>query len=140
MYAPRLSRAWRGLAKGIENLMRLIAFLAFILATVVVHADASSFTGKKLFEWCTSKPQSLGDVSCDIFITGFVQGAMLASGKDKSGEVCLPAGFTPAEARAVFVRTMREPRLNLFMEVDGGLALAATLGMTFRCPGWQKSN
>ncbi len=119
---------------------RLAALLVFALGAVVVRADTLSVTGETLFEWCTSKPQSIEDGYCGLYIAGFVQGAALSAGKDN---LCLPAEFTPAEARAVFIRTIRslkEPQSRFLLGQRLDEALGAILGMTFRCPSREKSN
>jgi hypothetical protein len=113
-------------------MIRLTSLLVFTLSIVVARAN-TSVTGETLFKWCTSEPQSIENGYCDLYIAGFVQGANISNGKDN---ICLPAEFTPAEAREVFIRTVRslkEPQSKFLLSQRLDEALGATLGMTFRC-------
>jgi hypothetical protein len=114
-----------------------LSLVIAIIASTAFDARADpSATGKGLFEWCTSKPYSPEDAACSMYIAGFVHGFMVASAKDKTNILCLPAGFTPDEARAIFLRIMRsldEQGPNFLTDERVDLALAATLGINFHC-------
>lgn len=105
--------------------------VALALAASPQQGNAETITAKTLFEWCTSEPRSLGDALCTMYISGFVHGAKLAVGADRSGLLCLPAAFTGVEGREVFVRVMRT--VEVLSNERPDTALAAALSVEFGC-------
>jgi hypothetical protein len=101
------------------------------------HAEIKVlFCGKYLFDLCMSKSDTLEDLFCNLYISGFVHGAMIAAANGKSDALCLPEGFTGDEARAIFLRTMRhleEPKLSFLMGARADLSLAGALHLAFPC-------
>ena len=86
-----------------------------------------------LFEWCTSEPQTIGDVSCTSYVTGFVHALFIMSAASPSPapELCLPRNFAPSEARTIYIRAMRSnPQLQ---ELPPGIALWVALTNEIPC-------
>jgi Rap1a immunity proteins len=132
---PDLSAEVKG-----EDMTRspLLSIVPIIFSMAAALADDVP-RAKVLFQWCTSKDRSIGDLSCTLYIGGFVNGLMVAGGKDSDAVMCLPDGFTGDEARAVFIRKMRlMGKDSSLWDASVDLALTASLASAFPCA--KKSN
>jgi hypothetical protein len=118
---------------------------AVCLAIVFIAVATSSWaqTGQDLLKLCESK-NAIESMSCELYISGFVHG--MQSSQDLQGTVCLPPSLTGNDATEIFVRTLHDiakaalqgntavPAANPFFTEPQNAALAASLGMKFRCP------
>jgi hypothetical protein len=100
---------------------RFVAAAIFVLGACVTdaNAQASRFTGKDLFEYCTSDQTSVAYFSCVLFIRGFLVGVNLTS--TGTGRVsvpnsnmflCLPNGLNAGLAAAAIVNSWRSIQLT----------------------------
>jgi hypothetical protein len=112
-----------------EGIMRSLPIIAATMLITTASAEERTFTGKQLLTWCTSKSASIEDVSCGLYIAGFVHG--LAAAKD--GLVCLPKGISGMEGRAIFVRMMHTTFKEYPKDEDANAVLLASLGLAFPC-------
>ena len=125
--------------------MWIIICAAALFVASSTHAEdqtTSLPTGADLLKFCTSQ-DSLAQMSCGMYIAGFVHG--MKHGKGLQKEICLPELLTPQEAEAIFVRTLREMKkaaddgsgtpidANPFFTEPQDSALAAALGLNFPC-------
>lgn len=83
-----------------------LTFALFMFAATIGQAGAqpSQFTGKKLFDLCSSD-QSKNNAQffgCVMYARGFLDGYSA-----RETEICLPGWLTPGEAVAAFVRVWR---------------------------------
>jgi hypothetical protein len=116
-----------------------LAFGFLLFATPYSEA----MTGKDLFAWCAGD-NAVENASCMLYITGFVHG--MKSSKELNGIACLPDNLTGLEATEIFTRTMRNiggaavsgkaaaTEANPFFIGPPDAAVAAALGMQFKCP------
>jgi hypothetical protein len=120
----------------VKRSIALLVVTLLVQSTGVSRADEPDIASKTMLKWCTDDPQTLGDVSCMLYVVGFVQALEIASSESKTLDICLPRNFTPAEARAVFIRTLRN--IPQFQEERPDAALWASLGLAYPCA--KKSN
>ena len=117
--------------------------IGIIVLVAAMMSSARAQTGKDLFVACTSK-NPVEQMSCTLYISGFVHG--LQAAEDLSGKICVPKSLTGNEASIIFTETLADiktaaaqgrglgPEANPFFTSPQNAALAATLGMKFRCP------
>jgi hypothetical protein len=117
--------------------------IGIIVLVAAMMSSAHAQTGKDLFVACTSK-NPVEQMSCTLYISGFVHG--LQAAEDLSGKICVPKSLTGNEASIIFTETLADiktaaapgrglgPEANPFFTSPQNAALAATLGMKFRCP------
>jgi hypothetical protein len=120
---------------------RLIALAILMVALNTAHAQ----TGKDLLDVCRSN-NPIERTSCTLYISGFVHG--LQAAQDLNGEICIPNSLTGNEAASIFTGTLAEIETaakdgralsaNPFFNSPQNAALAAALGMKFRCPRTEK--
>jgi hypothetical protein len=111
------------------------AFLA--IALIAATAPSRAQTGQDLLKLCESK-NAVENISCELYISGFVHGMQLA--QELHGTICLPPNLTGAEATEIYIRTLHDvgkgvpPAHNPFFKESQNAAVAASLGMAFKCP------
>jgi len=71
-----------------------------------VAAGASDPTVKDLYDWCNSEPGTTGNLDCELYMRGFVEG-IKDSGSRNS---CLPEAFTATTFRALFLQEEKSLR------------------------------
>jgi hypothetical protein len=113
-----------------------------IVALSFYSTPSWTLTGEGLLSWCMSD-NKIERTSCEVYITGFVQGVLAHS--YLSDKLCFPNNLTGEEATAVFVRKLREiaeasnklnkppPEARAFFSEQSNVALAAALGLQFKC-------
>jgi hypothetical protein len=121
----------------LSHAVRRQVSIALVVAALAISAarsgmaESPELNGGTLLDWCTSAPGSFGDASCTLYIAGFVHGVDIGQSGRTAGPICLPPEFTPAEARAIFIRVMRIAPIGS-ERVD--VALGAALGSQYPCP------
>lgn len=84
-------------------MMRSILALFLCAATIgQASAQAFNFTGKKLFDLCSTGGNNAAFFSCLMYIRGFFDGY-----RAREETICFPENLTPGEAAAAFVRVWR---------------------------------
>jgi hypothetical protein len=110
--------------------------IGIVVLVAVMTASANAQTGKDLFGVCTSK-NVVEQMSCDLYISGFVHG--LQAAEDLRGEICVPQSLTGNEASLLFTEKLAdisrgiEAEANPFFTGPQNAALAAILAMKFPC-------
>jgi hypothetical protein len=119
---------------------RAYLMAAFFLA---LASPSEAQTGHDLLTLCISK-NVVEQMSCKLYIVGFVHG--MQASDDLRGEICVPKTLTGNDATAIFTETLADielaaalgkgmgPDANPFFNGPQNGALAAVLGMKFKCP------
>jgi hypothetical protein len=109
------------------NVSWLSTLAIFLVAGPVMAAEGP--TGNTLYQLCANKTES-AEMACEMWITGFTAGAT-KNAPTKIHSVCLPSRSTPAQARLVIEKFMRE-HPEVLQLPDAAVAYAA-LGQAFPC-------
>jgi hypothetical protein len=80
----------------------LLGLLMLAGSTGQATAQPSSFTGKTLFDLCSSEPNNAAYLSCVMYIKGFLDGYSA-----RKTTICFPEGLNLGGAAAAFVRVWR---------------------------------
>jgi hypothetical protein len=112
--------------------VRRFLVTAMLLGCLSMQAKSDDFSGSELFDQCTSKTPELR-TQCDIWIRGFAAG--LSSGQEAASlepRICLPDGFTGAQAALIIKKFMDEyPQL---LHYNAKLVAIVALANEFPCP------
>jgi len=92
--------------------VRMMLVTALIAFAGPANAQPTQSNTKMMFEWCNSESRSIEDISCALYISGFVQGLQVHLAKEPSKEICLPDDGT-IDGRTIFVRSIRAMKQNL---------------------------
>lgn len=103
-----------------------------LLGCLSTQAKSGDFSGSELFDQCMSTTAELR-TQCDIWISGFAAG--LSSGQEAAflqPRICLPDGFTGAQAALIIKKFMNEyPQL---LHYNADLVAIVALANEFPCP------
>jgi hypothetical protein len=90
----------------------LIIIAAWLLIFFSVNSSSAAepkiMTANRMVDFCTSPPDSTNGIFCGAYMAGFVDAISLAQATATTTHTCIPDYFSGAEARAIFVRFMKD--------------------------------
>jgi hypothetical protein len=127
---PKAEAASKPATHNGEKVRRFLA-TAMLLGCLSTQAKSDGFSGLDLLHRCTSKTAHLRDL-CNIWILGFAAGVSSAQeAASLEPRICLPDGFTGAQAAIIIKKFMSEyPRL---LHHDANLVAIVALANAFPC-------
>ena len=88
---------------------------------LVLVAPAYAISGAELYGLCTDPPKSgLGDVSCEAYVRGFIDGFVVATSvADNGRKICIPdGGISVIQGRLILEKALRD--YPEFLHEEGG--------------------
>ena len=105
------------------------------LAIMVPSAAAFAASAGDLLSACISDPGTRGDITCNSYINGFVNGILIDQVAREGGKpICVDKTNTDAVRAAITAFFKNNPNILHF---DGGSAMGAAFQRLYPCP---KSN
>lgn len=107
-------------------------YVAILVLTILLAPSAQAFSGRQLDELCRAPKGSTRDLSCSLYIRGFLDGMAMGSTANEFGESYCPPEQLPFQvARILIERELR--RYPEERNMEAGSLAGRALANAFPC-------